>query len=81
MKKVFLWNNSLQTKKDIEDMLSDVIAERDIQPCHGDLLQIKLNVDGALDEKLEGIIACTCGKLLAQFDSLVHSATLNITEY
>jgi len=64
----FKWEQepNIEQKKSIESKIYDLI-ENDIEACHKGILKVHLNINGPLEEYLQGVIQCHCGKELLSF--------------
>ena len=82
MKKNFLWqSNSEESQvKNIEFLVSNVIKEQDVLPCHLEQLDIYLAITGPLDDILEGQILCTCKKVIMKFKGPSNGSKLILEE-
>ena len=82
MKKNFIWQSNFEESQveDIEILISKVIEERNLVPCHLNQLDIILAITGPLDNILEGQILCTCKKVIMKFEGSSDGSKLTLEE-
>lgn len=67
--KKFNWitETELRQKKDVETEISACLDDLEIKPCCIGEMTIKLAINGPLNNILEGLVKCSCGKELCEF--------------
>jgi hypothetical protein len=80
VEKEFYWfkEHDVEQVALVEKVISDIIIEQNIIPCHIGGLKIYLDITGELDSMLEGNITCQCGKKLLTFQGSADTKNLII---
>ena len=82
MKKNFIWQSNFEESQveDIEILISNVIEERNLVPCHLNQLDIILAITGPLDNIVEDQILCTYKKVIMKFEGPSDGSKLTLEE-
>ena len=70
-----------EDQKTVEIEISDILKDRDLEPCHPGAISITLRISGPLDTNLQGTAKCQCGKSLMDFKGDNMASSLVLTEY
>ena len=79
----FQWNQkpSPDEQELLETKTTEILQDRDINPCHPGAILVSLKISGPLDNKLQGSAKCQCGKKLMDFTGGPSASIQTITEY